>query len=255
MLKNKAINHTNKMEYYFNDKIWNSVNNSTIYKEDIELSTDIVGTIPEIELFPSGTIEISAIAYMENKGSKIAALNFANYYTPGGGFIDGCMAQEEACCHQTNLYNVLSKIQGFYENHRNTDDLHKNEGIYTPNIIIDKDEIPFDIEDNTEIDIISVAAPNYSGFSWKYKDPLAKYKNEIALKSRIRFVLDIAQKENVDVLILGAFGCGVFGQNPTEVAKIFRRYLTSKLYSFKKIIFAIPDENSNNFIAFKDVFK
>ena len=35
----------------------------------------------------------------------------------------------------------------------------------------------------------------------------------------------MAKENQVDLLILGAYGCGVFGQNVKEVAEIFKEYL------------------------------
>ena len=58
-------------------------------------------------------------------------------------------------------------------------------------------------------------------------------------------VLNIAEYEQVDTLILGAFGSGVFGQNGTEVAEIFKKLLVEEFWTFEKIIFAIPNDKKN----------
>ena len=80
-------------------------------------------------------------------------------------------------------------------------------------------------------------------------------KEEKILKERIEFVLKIAQDNGVDNLILGAYGCGVFGQNPTEVAEIFKECLnTSHKNCFSKVIFAISTGRDNNLQAFGKVF-
>ena len=57
-----------------------------------------------------------------------------------------------------------------------------------------------------------------------------------------------------DSLVLGAFGCGVFKNDPFTVAKIFRQHLESTEFknSFKKIIFAIS--NAKMYHIFKQVF-
>ena len=76
-------------------------------------------------------------------------------------------------------------------------------------------------------------------------------ENLAALDSRIHFVLDIAAENQVDTLILGAFGCGVFGQDAEDVCRIFVKYLTSSHRCFKKVIFAIPnDVHSENYDKF-----
>ena len=74
--------------------------------------------------------------------------------------------------------------------------------------------------------------------------------------SRIKFILDIAKDNHVDTLVLGAFGCGVFGQNPREVANIFKKLLdTSFKGCFKKVVFGIPKGNNDNLEQFKLVFR
>lgn len=77
-------------------------------------------------------------------------------------------------------------------------------------------------------------------------------ENSIVLDSRIRFVLDVAAVNGVKTLILGAFGCGVFGQDPVEVASTFKKYLPG--YLFDTIVFAVPDKASANYRSFSKVF-
>lgn len=99
-------------------------------------------------------------------------------------------------------------------------------------------------------DVITCAAPNFSaGAKYANVDPATNSK---ALFSRIRFVLDVAAAQKVDTLVLGAFGCGVFGQNPTEVAEIMRDL--AEKYPFAEVIFAIPDPNHENYVSFAKVF-
>ncbi len=63
------------------------------------------------------------------------------------------------------------------------------------------------------------------------------------LDSRIDKVLSIAVVEGYDTLILGAWGCGVFGNNPTQVAQLFRKHLEGKfLKAFRDVIFAVLDK-------------
>ena len=83
-------------------------------------------------------------------------------------------------------------------------------------------------------------------------------ENTECLNSRIKTVLSIAAENNEKVLILGAWGCGVFGQDANEVAEIFKDYLTTLFNCFDTIVFAIPNNNPNdmmsNYAKFKNVF-
>lgn len=71
----------------------------------------------------------------------------------------------------------------------------------------------------------------------KYENFTAE-ENLRALAERTKLVIDIASENNVKTLILGAFGCGVFKQDPTEVATLFKKVLRGS--SFEKVVFAIP---------------
>ena len=78
-----------------------------------------------------------------------------------------------------------------------------------------------------------------------------RYSN--ILYERCKYVLDIARENNVNVLCLGAFGCGVFGNNPYFVAECFKILLETKNYDFDVVTFPIP--GGNNLEAFKELFK
>ena len=102
-------------------------------------------------------------------------------------------------------------------------------------------------------DVITCASPNKTA-SQKYCG-VSDEENSKVLRDRIDFVLKIAKDNLVENLILGAGGCGVFGQDPYEVAQIFKELLTTKYKCFDKVIFAIPDKKGENYIAFKEVLK
>lgn len=180
-------------------------------------------------------------AALEYKEGKTCVLNFASFKNPGGGFLRGAVAQEEYLCQNSTLYNVLSKFPAYYEKNRlNTNDaLYWSRAIYSPGIV----RLPCE----TKVDVLSCAAPNVRA------SHASDTKKTKALVSRIKFVLDILEKEECDTVILGAFGCGVFGNDPKLVAETFKRQRVLQR-GFSKVIFAIPNELSVNHHAFKEVF-
>ena len=181
-------------------------------------------------------------------GQTPCVLNFASFTRPGGGFIKGSIAQEEALCHVSNLYNVLLGFVDIYNKNYNkpsfNSGLYDNWAIYSPNVY-------FQIEGfDKYVNVITCAAPNYTVYQTK-SDNEVLYDE--VLRSRIKYILDIAYANDQKILILGAFGCGVFGNDPTKVATMFKSQLRN--YKFEKVIFAIPNSSNGNYDAFKNVFE
>ena len=230
-----------EMEKQFSDEIKTAIQNSVIYSVDSEF-TPIEAAAPEQNMTAMIVAEDSVEAIMNYSQGKTAVLNFARYKKPGGGFMAGSRAQEESLCHESFLYNILSKFQHYYDwNNENKNlGLYLNRAIYTP-------DVRFERGKKVEYcDVITCAAPNYS-VGKKYCN-VSPETNTKYLDSRIKFVLDIAAEQNVDTLILGAFGCGVFSQDVTEVISIFKKYLSTTHKCFDKVIFAIPqDVHSENY--------
>lgn len=244
-----AEKHTEEMEKRFHKEILHSAQKSRFYTGGVTeaffrmRSICITNWVKNQDV---GTaIEESKMKYPE---SKTAVLNFASYKEPGGRFINGSMAQEEALCHASALYNVLKCFPSYYEWNRQflNRALYLNRGIYSP-------EVPFVFGGSmVKCDVITVAAPNKNA-AQKYCK-VTNEENSLVLRGRIRFVLDIAEANQVDTLILGAYGCGVFGQDPTEVAEIFRELLESGKYGFRRVVFPIPASKDGNLAAFQEVF-
>lgn len=191
---------------------------------------------------------------------KTAVLNFANPHYPGGGVQNGAMAQEECLCRSSNLYACISAqnvFDSFYLYNRNIgDDFFSDRLIYTKGVTVFKndDDIPQLMPENEwfRVDVITCSAPYLGG---------RKYTNKTALKelfkSRIRNIFEAALDNGVEVMILGAFGCGAFKNPPGLVAKAFHEVIDEDHYSnyIRKIVFAIKrTENDDNYHAFDEEF-
>ena len=251
-LSRKAKEHTTYVANKYADSINNSIRLSNIYDDtDVVPIYTQVGTDVKlnIEIWDMDTVSaIQKCRIEQGNEIKIAALNFASYKNPGGKFIEGSNAQEEAICHDSTLFNVLSAFRDiYYENNKKILNraMYTNRAIYSPDILFDKDHMVF------HADIITCAAPNF-GPGLKYGS-VSKEENRLQLNSRIKFVLDILSSYSVDTVVLGAWGCGVFKQDPYEVAELFKENLYTGKYDFGRVIFAIPA--GNNYNAFRDVFE
>lgn len=216
------------------------------------------GDIPNIVFHDETTVE----ALKHCGGTVPCILNFASFTRPGGGFMSGSSAQEESLCHSSNLYNILVGYQAHYDRNykfRKNNGLYENWAIYTHNVSFIKNA-KTENEEVIKADVITCAAPNKNAFDEKVQENpgIAQEQYKYALKNRIKFLLDVCESQDATTLILGAFGCGVFGNNPRDVAEYFKYYLYSGEYSFKNVIFAIPrmdGKDTRNFNTFIEVFK
>lgn len=242
----KAEQHVNRMKSIFAKEILEATESTKVYSFENKFTRDFVKRDTKISVVDMDTV--TAIGRFNGQG-KIAVLNFASYVNPGGGYLKGSVAQEECLCASSFLYNVLEKFQNsFYAWNRE----HKNHNLYT-NRALYIPGVTFECGFNrVTCDVITCAAPNKHASQKEYGTP--EIQNTIRLDLRIEYILDIAAENKVDTLILGAFGCGVFRQDPYQVANFFKGYLNTDFHCFDKVIFAIPDGKNNNFKAFKEVF-
>ena len=233
--KKKARIHNEAMEKMYPNRISNAVKDSVIYGVDAETPKPIHEGKPEIVFMNTDSVE-ALLAYGEAEGKK-CVLNFASFRNPGGMFMEGSSAQEESLCHQSFLYNVLRRFPDYYAwNEKNKNrGMYENRAIYTPGVVFAKGER------STICDVLTCAAPNFS--AGKRYGSVPKSDNSAALRSRIRFVLDIAETEHVDTFITGAFGCGVFSQDASEVAELFKMFIANT--SIRTIVFAVPGNDKN----------
>jgi uncharacterized protein (TIGR02452 family) len=131
-----------------------------------------------------------------------------------------------------------------YNNQHKNRALYTNRGIYTPDMIFTDGDKSF------QADVITVPAPNKKA-AQKYCD-VDEAENLAHLHARIEFIRRIAEENNVTTLILGAFGCGVFGQEPRMVANAIDEIF--KHSSIKNVILAVPGKNENA-TTFRRIFK
>jgi len=173
---------------------------------------------------------------------KTCILNMASAKRPGGGVANGRVSQEECLFRCSNLTNVISTE--LYP-------LNDYQGIYTKNAIFFKDNC-YNYMKEIVADVVTVAAINLNNDS---NNP--NYEN--ITKQKIRLMLSLAIENCVDNIILSAFGCGVFKNDPKIISQYFYDILVTEKYSenFNTVMFAIiNDDNStaNNYQIFKDMF-
>lgn len=202
------------------------------------------------------------------QGLKTAVLNFASSTNPGGGVTSGASAQEECLCRVSTLYPCLkdeSMWDLFYAPHRAArNPLHNDDIIYTKDVIVFKDDDYQPLPKTFAVDVITCAAPNLreqpaNPYNPGDGDAKRISKDELYQlhKQRARRILTVAAQNEADVLILGAFGCGAFQNDPQVVARAYNDVLAEFIHHFRTIEFAVycrPNDDSN-YHAFKEIIK
>lgn len=214
----------------------------------------------EPKYFFTGKTTTNAIASIssiyKDKHYKVGALNFASAKHPGGGFLKGAQAQEESIAKVSTLYESLIHCPEYYaNNYANKSSLYTDYIIYSENVTIFKDDNGDYLTTPINVDIITSPAPNAAAI--RKNEPHNESRIYSVLENRIRKIIKIAANNNIDCLVLGAFGCGVFGNNLKDVAEIFSKILIDEEYEyyFKLIEFAIYDRDPRTCNLFKQYFE
>ena len=219
------------------------------YKE--EISEQVVNTVMyDARVMQRSDKSVTAIftAKLSKDTGKVAALNFASFKNPGGMFLAGSKAQEECLCMDSTLYPVLNSFRGtYYEPNKKllNRSLYTDRALYTPDVVFENEEC------TVKADIITCAAPNKYA-AQKYQK-VSDEENEKILINRLLFIRDIVADQGVDTLILGAFGCGVFGQDPRQVAELMDEIFG--VASVENIVYAVPGQDETAMVFERHFFE
>jgi uncharacterized protein (TIGR02452 family) len=240
------------------EDIKKAVAGTTLYSIETELPVLEAksGAATEIEVVNETAFR--AISRLAARGGHVGCLNFASARNPGGGFLSGAEAQEEALSRASALYPCLLAAPGYYERNRvNRSAIYLDLVIYSPLVPFFRSDDGVLLEKPILASVLTAPAPNAGAVA--QNEPRNLPNVVPTLKRRAELVLRVAATHGVERLILGAWGCGVFRNDPAVVAEIFRDLLiTPGVYAnaFRQITFAVFDRSpaTGTFKAFADVF-
>ena len=244
-----------------------SIKGSLLYGPDW-----LVGILGDINQSP--TIEVTKESSLEAayrlKDLDPCLLNFASAKHPGGGFLRGSSAQEESIARSSALYHTLMEHPEFYgANNTATTDigLYQDYAIYSPRVPVIRDDHGLWLEEPYTVSVLTSPAPNRRAIFEKFEgtcEPGREQARERSrleglikntIQTRITQILSIMASHGHRSIILGAWGCGVFGNDPVDVAGAFKEALKQTLF-FDNITFPIYDkQDSEVFVAFKEAFE
>jgi uncharacterized protein (TIGR02452 family) len=189
--------------------------------------------------WPSTRVQVAnqttlvAASGLSEQGERVLALNFANGIQPGGGFLHGARAQEEVLCRSSALYATLHG-DPMYTAHRQRPLPDSTDWtILSPEVPV------FRADDGTPLDapwslsVLTCAAP--------YAPAVGQPRAGDLLQQRIARILAIARAHDYTALVLGAWGCGAFHNDPHRTAADFHDALSTQAGAFARVVFAIAD--------------
>ena len=183
----------------------------------------------------------------------VLVLNFANPVYPGGGVRQGATAQEEDLCRKSSLLLSLEGqgAAGYYNYNRSLGTYMGSDAlILHPQVEIIKDENGNLLKDSVVVAVITCAAPMIgNGLGG-----MSREEYEKLLLRRITGILKVAAYYEYKRVVLGAFGCGAFGNDARTVSDIFYKALKEFDFDgmrerdmFNNIYFAVLDRTREQY--------
>lgn len=239
--------------------VQNAVDNTELYSPEqlqtLLSSTKNAGTgNTSYEVTNESTLDAARRLTAEGD-NDIMCLNFASAKNAGGGFLRGTVAQEECIARASGLYPCLLTAPEYYIFHRSQQNfLFSDRMIWSPRVPVFKDENG-DVTDTVMcVSIITSAAVNAKELQ-KINEAKADII-EAVMRTRIEKVLALSMAKKHRTLILGAWGCGVFGNDHEMIATLFHEALSGKFANcFDRIVFAVMTNNENMIDSFRKRFK
>ncbi|MER7463265.1 TIGR02452 family protein [Streptomyces sp. NPDC097981] len=184
----------------------------------------------------------------------VAVLNFASARNPGGGYLRGAKAQEEALCRASALYETLLEAPEYYEVHRaGRSTFYTDRVIHSPGVPVFRDDRGELLDAPFRAGFLTSPAPNAGTI--RRQEPERAAEIPAALARRAERVLETATLHGYPRLVLGAWGCGVFQNDPAEVAEAFRALLAGRFAGvFDRVAFGVLDRNPGPREAFERAF-
>ncbi|KOU22106.1 hypothetical protein ADK52_22410 [Streptomyces sp. WM6372] len=187
-------------------------------------------------------------------GASVAVLNFASARNPGGGYVRGAKAQEEALCRASALYETLLEAPEYYEVHRaGRSTFYTDRVIHSPGVPVFRDDRGELLDTPFRAGFLTSPAPNAGTI--RRQEPERVAEIPAALARRAERVLETAALHGYPRLVLGAWGCGVFRNDPAQVAEAFRALLAGRFAGvFERVVFAVLDRDPGPREAFERAF-
>jgi uncharacterized protein (TIGR02452 family) len=260
MLKSERAEKARQTLEYFN-KGWYMLGNNKINCQSC-FTTEFISEqqldaliLPDNNFMPQYEVVNESVVNTIFKLGNCGVLNFASAKNPGGGFLNGAVAQEECLAVSSDLYNSQLKAFQYYDiNKNNKTMLYTHNMIYSRDITFIRDGSLNTVKSPVTANVVTSPAVNAGAY---YKNENGnKFTVLEVMEKRMRYILKLFAAKNDVKIILGAYGCGVFGNDTFDVASIFHKLLKNEGIEkyFEHIVFAGYDPRNQQYNIFKNKF-
>jgi len=193
------------------------------------------------------TLEGARFLAQEAKFSRVGVLNFASAKNPGGGFLRGTLTQEETLARSSGLYHTLLECPGYYDGHKLERTMfYSDRMILSPGCPVFRTDTGRLLQEPYLVDFVTSPAPNLNVAATNFGNDTSSEDIQKILESRIAKILALFVFAGCDAIVLGAWGCGVFRNDPQQVASIFAEMLAGEdaqfKNAFKRVHFSVLDK-------------
>lgn len=197
---------------------------------------------------------LAAARQLAADGLNPVALNFASARNPGGGFLSGAQAQEESLCRASALYECINGNAMYRHHAPMPGGFYSNYAIYSPAVPVFKDDDGEPLDAPYPCAFVTSPAVNAGVFAKERKHGRRDViRDEMA--ARIDKVLSVMAGHGHDAAVLGAWGCGVFRNDPEMIAELFANALRSRFAGvFAKVVFAVLSADGETIRPFEERF-
>lgn len=245
---------------------FDTTNHTKLYKvedfvtlEDRIFTSPFVNENPIIEVRNEGTV--NAIFRLANGKGKsylpLGVLNFASAHSPGGGFLTGALAQEECLAFCSDLYmKQIGEVgEQYYKINEDRNSAFYTDTMFISNVTFFRDSSYNFVMNPVMCSVVTSPAVNMRLVAQR---KASFDEAQEVMKDRMRKILQVFIDNSCTEIILGAFGCGVFGNDAEDVARYWKELLVDenlKVY-FNRIVFSILDRptGKSNLEPFKQFF-
>jgi uncharacterized protein (TIGR02452 family) len=211
-----------------------------------------------IEVTPETTLAAARRLVEDEGAARLLVLNFASAKNAGGGFLGGSRAQEESLARSSALYASLQRGQEYYDqNRRARSTLYTDHAIVSPGVPVFRDDDGTLLDRPYEVTFFTMPAVNVGALR---PGGDAIHQVEPTMAGRVEKLLAFAAAEGFEDLLLGAWGCGVFRNDPRMIARLFHDALYGPdawAAKFRRVVFAVfdPSDRGENRVPFEETFE